>query len=112
MPHIIVEYSDNLKIDVPGLLRALHEELAAEPSVEKARIKTRATPLQHYVVGEDSDADGMLHITIKVLPRPEDVRAEMTLSLQKIAKAALNEMHPNCKLTVEAMTLDAHSYCA
>lgn len=68
MPHIIVEYSQNLEsqIDVPNLLHELHQALAAE-GIDKERIKTRGIALNHAVVGDEGTDDDMMHTTLLLL---------------------------------------------
>lgn len=112
MPHIIVEHSDNLSIEIKPLLSTLHDALAQDPSVEKARIKTRSIPLATCVVGEDDSADEMMHITVKLMPRPDDVREKMAEGLHKLACTAIHTAHPDCVITVETCEIHAHSYCA
>ena len=111
MPHIIVEYSDQLSLDMTALLTELHDGLTEDPSVDKARIKTRAIPLQICIVGEESVPDEMVHITLKLMPRPEDVREKMAKNLHKIACGLIHAQNPDCVVTVETCDIHAHSYC-
>ena len=113
MPHIIVEYSDNLgpDLEIPALLHDLHNKLGDHPDVSKAAIKSRAICIENAVVGEDEDANEMIHIMLKLLPRPESVREKMAEELQEIALAHTQKHSPNCTVTVETVELDAHTYC-
>ena len=114
MPHIIVEYSDSLIVDfkIEALLHDLHENLAGQPTIDKARIKTRAIPLQHCIVGDDDALNEMIHIAVKLMPGRDDaLRKTIAESLQKIAYRHV-QRHPDCKITAEVMELDKASYCA
>ncbi|MCK6418120.1 MAG: hypothetical protein L6Q57_04170 [Alphaproteobacteria bacterium] len=108
MPHIIVEHSAHLNVDIPDLLTRLHNTLAEQPTVDKARIKTRALPVALAVVGKDHTAD-MMHITLKVMPREPALRKVMAEALRDAAKSLIPA---ECPITVEVQQLDADSYCA
>ncbi len=68
MPHIIVEYSENLRedVNVPEIVTALHEALAAE-GIDKKRIKTRAIPYPVACIGEEGLGGKMIHATLLLL---------------------------------------------
>lgn len=110
MPHIVVEYSENLKdLKVVPLLNALHSNLAAEESVQLDRIKTRAVKLTDFVVADKGIYGSMLHITLKLMPRPDDVAKRMATNLQTIAKSFVPA---ECKVTAEVVELNPNTYCA
>ncbi|NCT41337.1 MAG: hypothetical protein GW778_06735 [Alphaproteobacteria bacterium] len=112
MPHIIVEYSDHLALDIPALLTALHDDLAARDTVTKAAIKTRAIPIEHCVIGDDDSANSFLHIALKLLPGRDDaLKKEMAQGLHDVASAHLKRpQNPQYSVTAECITLDAASY--
>jgi 5-carboxymethyl-2-hydroxymuconate isomerase len=109
MPHIVVEYSPGTLSDVPKVLKQLHENLAAEESVDIARIKTRAVPVQDVVVADEGANGSMVHITLKVMPRPVDVAKRMALGLQQIVRSNVGA---KCKVTAEVVDLNPDTYCA
>ncbi len=109
MPHIIIEYSSGTISDVPQLLQQLHENLAAEESVDITRIKTRAIPLHNVVVADEGAKGSMVHITVKVMKRPVEVAKRMALNLQQIVRSKVDA---KCKVTAEIVELDAETYCA
>ncbi|MGB3495554.1 MAG: hypothetical protein WBA57_22680 [Elainellaceae cyanobacterium] len=114
MPHIIVEYSDNLsRINIPLLLSELHDELAAQDTVTKSAIKSRAIaiPEENVILGDEDDYDELLHITIKLLPgRNDDLKKNMARALYSVACGAVRAEYDNCSVTVEVMELHAESY--
>ncbi len=70
MPHVTVEYTDNLEAeaDIPGLLRKIAARLAESDGVfPVAGIRVRAVRLSEYVVADGGD-NGFVHATIKVAP--------------------------------------------
>jgi 5-carboxymethyl-2-hydroxymuconate isomerase len=109
MPHIVVEYSDTLKMNVPAVLKELHENLAKEESVQLDRIKTRAIPLKNFVIADRGTEGSMVHITLKVMTRPDDVAKRMAVNLQTIVR---HHVPADCKVTAEVVELNAATYCA
>lgn len=109
MPHIIVEYSQNLEsqIDVPNLLHDLHQSLAAE-GIDKARIKTRGIALNHAVVGDDGADGDMMHATLLLL-EGRDVQTKKQYG--DALYAAMNKCATNgCAVTLEIRDMVKDSY--
>lgn len=115
MPHIVVEHSMRLMDQTThaALLKALHERVAAEASVDIKRIKTRSIPLEDVIVGDTGDENLMMHITLKLLAgRSAAVRKGIAADLQKIGREFLSRCgHGNCPVTVETVELDPETYC-
>lgn len=113
MPHIIVEYSENLEgaINVPDVLLALHEGLIAQ-GIDKARIKSRAIKLAQSYVGEAPLNEGkMLHITLNLLEgRTVAVKQQYGQALHKIAKQSVESNAPECSVTLEVRDMNAQTY--
>ena len=116
MPHIIAELNASLlsASSEQELLKALHMELAKEPSVALDRIKTRSVHLPHVIVGDDTKADQMLHIVVKLLKgRTVETRKTVGLALQKTAQDFLTgKSITGCYVTVEIIELDPETYAA
>jgi 5-carboxymethyl-2-hydroxymuconate isomerase len=69
MPHLIYEYTDNLKAegDIPGLLRKTNQVLLAQGGVfPKGGIRSRAVCLADYCVADGSADDAFVHLTFKL----------------------------------------------
>ncbi|GAF13014.1 5-carboxymethyl-2-hydroxymuconate delta-isomerase [Bacillus sp. JCM 19046] len=70
MPHIIVEYTNNLvaDINVNQLLPSLHEVFLAQPETFPiGGIRSRAIALEHYYVADGADSnDAFVHLTLKI----------------------------------------------
>ncbi len=114
MPHIIVEYSENLsRVNIPVLLSELHETLAEQETIDISQIKTRAhmIPEDHIVIGTPEDYDELLHIVIKLLPgRDVALKRKMAGALFGVACGAVRSEYQNCSVTVEVVELDAETY--
>ncbi|MDY0028973.1 MAG: hypothetical protein RBR86_03420 [Pseudobdellovibrionaceae bacterium] len=116
MPHIIAELNATLlpAASEQDLLKALHLELAKEPSVALDRIKTRSVHLPHVIVGDDTKEDRMIHIVVKLLKgRSVETRKTIGLALQKTTQDFLARKNiGGCHVTVEMIELDPETYAA
>jgi 5-carboxymethyl-2-hydroxymuconate isomerase len=96
MPHIIVEYTDNLvdETDIPALLRAL-TKTAREVKDEQGKqvyqtgaIRTRAVKLEEYCVADGQDDYAFVHATVKIAGgRSASVEKETANALFETIKA-------------------------
>lgn len=112
MPHIVVEYTDHLgsAVDIPKLLSALHDNLATRESINVHGIKTRAIPVQFVIVGDGSEPDKMIHITVRLLPgRADDLKKEMAQGLKDTA-TKFTHHDERITITVEIVDMHAASY--
>lgn len=69
MPHLIYEYTDNLKAegDIPGLLRKTNQVVIAQGGVFPiGGIRARAICLTDYCVADGSADDAFVHLTFKM----------------------------------------------
>jgi 5-carboxymethyl-2-hydroxymuconate isomerase len=79
MPHITVEYTDNLRNDgdLKGLLRKINETLIAQgEAFPIGGIRSRAIELNDYVIADGSGHDdAFVHVTLKIgSGRPDEVK--------------------------------------
>src|SRR5262245_28273489 len=111
MPHIIVEYSDNLTgLNLAGLLDGLHEGLAGA-GVDKARIKTRAVKLTDYVVADKGSTGEMVHVTLLILEgRDLATKKKLGDPLYEVAKKFAHTKYPDCKVTLEIREMSKDTY--
>ena len=109
MPHIIIEYTDHLNIDVPKLTIGLHHILTQQETIKEEAIKTRALPVKGTVVGTGKCHDKMVHIELKLLPgRSDELRKTMAQALIETARKII--LDENISLSVETSELHAASY--
>ncbi|HWO75184.1 MAG TPA: 5-carboxymethyl-2-hydroxymuconate Delta-isomerase [Bacillus sp. (in: firmicutes)] len=69
MPHIIVEYTDNIKDEaqIPELLKKLHDVLIARPTIFPiGGIRSRAFELTNYRIADGTEDDAFVHVTLKI----------------------------------------------
>lgn len=112
MPHIIVEYSNNLppEIDVQNMIEGLHSALSEE-GVDKARIKTRAIELESYAVGDKGKAGAMVHVTLLLLEgRDIPTKQQYGQALHKVASDTVKSSVPDCAVTLEVRDMVSEAY--
>ncbi|AZU61580.1 5-carboxymethyl-2-hydroxymuconate Delta-isomerase [Neobacillus mesonae] len=69
MPHIIVEYTDNIKnkARIPELLEKINGVLISKsPLFPTGGIRSRAIELHDYRVADGKEDDAFVHITLKI----------------------------------------------
>lgn len=109
MPHIIVEYTDHLNLDVEKLTIELHRTLVEQETIKEEAIKTRAIPVKATVVGTGKCHDKFVHIALKLLPgRSDELRKTMAQALFDTARKHI--LDENVSITVETIELHAASY--
>lgn len=94
MPHLIVEYSDNLEkwMNIDTLLGQLHQAADGTGIFQPATIRTRARVCRHYVVGTGTAQDAFMHLQVQIRPgRSDAVQWHLAESLMNVVKAALAE---------------------
>lgn len=90
MPHLVVEYTDNLEpgAEIPALLAALAENLCHSGVFPPGGVRVRALRLADYVVGDGGHDDAaFVHVTVKIgAGRPASVRETLFAHLFEIIK--------------------------
>lgn len=69
MPHVIVEYTDNIKEEaqIGVLLKQINQSLIDSGGVFPiAGIRSRAIELKDYVVADGSEDDAFVHVALKI----------------------------------------------
>ncbi|KVP08457.1 5-carboxymethyl-2-hydroxymuconate Delta-isomerase [Burkholderia ubonensis] len=69
MPHIVVEYTANIRDDarIPALLRTINATLIAQGGVfPTSGIRSRAIELHDYCVADGAGDDAFVHVTLKI----------------------------------------------
>lgn len=69
MPHVIIEYTDNLtaQANIPQLLKKTNETLLSHGNIIPiGGIRTRAIELTDYLVADGAEDDAFVHIILKL----------------------------------------------
>lgn len=111
MPHVTVEYTDNIaaEADVDTLLLKLNRSMAERPAMfPVGGIRSRAIRLEHYCVADGLPDGAFVHVIAKIAPgRPEDALKDAFDALFEVVKAhfaALYELRPL------ALSLEVHEF--
>ncbi len=95
MPHIIVEYSNNIEeasLDLPGLLERLADVAVATGLFPEKGMRLRAYRADFQRVGAGHPEQGFLHVGMKVgKGRTEAARQEAGATLFEALKAHLSD---------------------
>jgi 5-carboxymethyl-2-hydroxymuconate isomerase len=91
MPHLIVEYTANLKAegDIPGLLKKANGVLIAQPGVFPiGGIRSRAIELTQWCMADGEDDYAFVHVTLKIgAGRDDKTKRKVSDELFEMIKA-------------------------
>lgn len=77
MPHLTLEYSDNLNFDIQPLLARLHAELAATGAINLRGIKSRAIRHTEYRIADGNPDYAFVHVNLLIREgRPVEVQKD------------------------------------
>lgn len=115
MPHLILEYSDNLPepLDHQALFAQLHAVLERFDSVQIADIKSRAIAHRHYHIGSGAPESVFVHLTVAILSgRPVALRQQLGTELLAVLRrvfARTWKARP-CDVTVDIREMRRETY--
>lgn len=72
MPHMIIEYTDNISLDTRIVAKELHTCLEKELPTDIAGCKSRFIKLSDYVVGNGESDERFIHVTLQALATRTD----------------------------------------
>src|SRR5512137_1445373 len=88
MPHLTLEYTDNLEFDIQPLLARLHEELVATGAVNLKGIKSRAIRLTDYRIADGDPGYAFVHVGLLIREgRPIETQQEAARRVMEVLKA-------------------------
>ncbi len=92
MPHLTLEYTDNLDFDVQPLLARLHEELIATGAVNLKGIKSRAVRLTDYRIADGNPDYAFVHVSLLIREgRPVEVQQEAARRVMNVLKESFGQ---------------------
>jgi 5-carboxymethyl-2-hydroxymuconate isomerase len=87
MPHLTLEYTDNLDFDVQPLLARLHEEVVATGAINLKGIKSRAICHTQYRIADGDPNYAFVHISLLIREgRPLEIQKEATRRVMAVLK--------------------------
>ena len=72
MPHVIIEYSENVDrrhggaVAIEGLVRALHHAALATGIAPLDALRTRAAAREHFAIADEDPANGFIAVTARL----------------------------------------------
>lgn len=114
MPHVTVEYTENVAdaFDRRAFAAGTHEALVRIAGGRAGGCKTRFVPLGETFVADGADGHALIHVSLGILSgRTPEVKRELTgavLALLERHTAAVPEVR--LQLSVELRDLDRETY--
>ena len=105
MPHIIIEYSDNLekKIKLETLIEKVHATAIDTGVFPLAGLRVRAAKREHYKIADGHPDNGFIHIELKIGPgRDKKTKISALKQIFASVEAYLKPVHENGPLAMSA----------
>jgi 5-carboxymethyl-2-hydroxymuconate isomerase len=87
MPHLTLEYTNNLDFDVQPLLARLHEEVVATGAINLKGIKSRAVRHTDYRIADGNPEYAFVHVSLLIREgRSIEIQKEATRRVMAVLK--------------------------
>jgi 5-carboxymethyl-2-hydroxymuconate isomerase len=101
MPHLTLEYTDNLSFDVQPLLARLHNELVATGAINLKGIKSRAIRHTEYRIADGNPDYAFVHVNLLIREgRPLEVQQDAAQRMLEVLKEAFGDRFENGHLSL------------
>ena len=101
MPHLTLEYTDNLYFDVQPLLARLHEELVATGAVNLKGLKSRAVRHGDYRIADGNPEYAFVHVNLLIREgRPVEVQQDAAKRVMNVLKETFGHRYDNSYLSL------------
>ena len=101
MPHLTLEYSDNIEVDVQPLLARLHEEVVATGAINLKGIKSRAIKHTQYRIADGDPEYAFVHVGLLIREgRPIEIQKEATQRVMRVLKETFGHLFEKRKLSL------------
>ena len=92
MPHLTLEYTDNLSFDVQSLLARLHEELVATGAVNLKGIKSRAVRHTEFRIADGNPDYAFVHVGLLIREgRPLETQQDAARRVMTVLEETFGE---------------------
>jgi 5-carboxymethyl-2-hydroxymuconate isomerase len=92
MPHLTLEYTDNLSFDVQPLLARLHAELVSTGAINLKGIKSRAIKHTDYRIADGNPDYAFVHVNLLIREgRPVEVQKYAAQRVLEVLKEAFGD---------------------
>jgi 5-carboxymethyl-2-hydroxymuconate isomerase len=101
MPHLTLEYTDNIEVDVQPLLARLHEEVVATGAINLKGIKSRAIKHTQYRIADGDPDYAFVHVGLLIREgRPIEIQKEATQRVMKVLQETFGHLFEKRKLSL------------
>ena len=101
MPHLTLEYTDNLRFDVQPLLARLHEELVATGAVNLKGIKSRAIRHTDYRIADGDASYAFVHVNLLIREgRPLEIQRDAAQRVMAVLQETFGHRFENGYLSL------------
>lgn len=113
MPHVIVEFSDNVSsvaggpVDVSAMVAALHDAALATGTAALDALRTRAVPRECFAIADRHPDNMFIAVTARLgAGRPLDERQRFVAALMAALESFLGDAQRTMMLSVECQEID------
>jgi 5-carboxymethyl-2-hydroxymuconate isomerase len=101
MPHLTLEYTDNLDFEVQPLLARLHEEVVATGAINLKGIKSRAVRHTEHRIADGDPQYAFVHVGLLIREgRPVEIQKEATRRVMAVLKDVFAQRFENGHLSL------------
>lgn len=101
MPHLTLEYTDNIEVDVQPLLARLHEEVVATGAINLKGIKSRAIKHAQYRIADGNPNYAFVHVSLLIREgRPIEIQKEATVRVMAVLKETFGHHFETGKISL------------
>ena len=101
MPHLTLEYSDNLLFDVQPLLARLHTELVATGAISLKGLKSRAVSYSQYRIADGDPDYAFVHVNLLIREgRSLEIQKDAAQRVMTVLKETFVERFKNRRLSL------------
>jgi 5-carboxymethyl-2-hydroxymuconate isomerase len=92
MPHLTLEYTDNLNFDIQPLLARLHSELVATGAINLKGLKSRALCFSDYRIADGDPNYAFVHVNLLIRQgRPLETQKEAAERVMAVLKETFGQ---------------------
>lgn len=101
MPHLTLEYTDNLDFDVQPLLARLHTELVATGAINLKGLKSRAVRHSQYRIADGNPDYVFVHVNLLIREgRSLEIQKDAAHRVMAVLKETFGERFENSHLSL------------
>ena len=101
MPHLTLEYTDNLNFEVQPLLNRLHSELVATGAINLKGIKSRAVRHSQYRIADGDPNYAFVHVSLLIREgRPLEIQKDAAQRVMAVLKETFGYLFTDSYLSM------------